>query len=347
MKKYTGIIIALSVLFMMGNQAVGQEYFQGKATYSITMTNEATSHSAVEVHYKSDGSFASDASGTKNIYIAGLKTNYTVYPIMGRNIVAFVHDSLADYIVEKELFVHPEMETMLGRNCIKVSTKVSTNGIEINSTTWIDTTVNCINKATPTGKGLDIKSISISTGVGISISSETVLIDIESGDYDADLFIIPSEDEANWVDVATISGNIKKAKKGDKAAMKEVVSTVTDIAIDYAFDNKDYTFKTSDETYKKDIKDSTVVMVFHAYWSLPCTDLMSKIRNIAKEHNGEIKVLTANVDECPKATKKYKAKEIPLIIVMKDGKEIGRLHETDLTGTEDEIWKKIETVINK
>ena len=66
---------------------------------------------------------------------------------------------------------------------------------------------------------------------------------------------------------------------------------------------------------------------------------------VAQKHLNELKVLKVDVDKCKSLARKYDAKFIPMVVVMKDGKEIGRLVGADFQNTDELIWEKINSII--
>jgi thioredoxin 1 len=105
--------------------------------------------------------------------------------------------------------------------------------------------------------------------------------------------------------------------------------------------------ETSDADFKRDTKEGITVVHFNAIWNFSNNSIGTKIKAIDTKHSDKVKVLYLDTDKCPKTKKKFKVKTIPTVIVMKDGKEIGRLLEVDLSKSEDKIWEKIEQIINK
>ena len=91
--------------------------------------------------------------------------------------------------------------------------------------------------------------------------------------------------------------------------------------------------------------DKPVLVDFWATWCAPCQVLTPKMEAIAQKHADEVKVLKLDVDKCKSLAKEYKAEFIPMVVVMKDGKEIGRLVGADFQNTEEVIWQKIKEII--
>ena len=103
--------------------------------------------------------------------------------------------------------------------------------------------------------------------------------------------------------------------------------------------------ETSEGTFRSDIESGEVLVDFWATWCAPCQVLTPKMEAIAQKHAAEVKVLKLDVDKCKSLAKEYKAEFIPMVVVMKDGKEIGRLVGADFQNTEEVIWQKIKAII--
>ena len=69
--------------------------------------------------------------------------------------------------------------------------------------------------------------------------------------------------------------------------------------------------------------DKTVLIDFWAAWCGPCQMLSPFIEEVAAEMT-EIKVCKVNVDEEPELTSRFGVMNIPMLVVMKDGKIVNQ-----------------------
>ena len=82
----------------------------------------------------------------------------------------------------------------------------------------------------------------------------------------------------------------------------------------------------TESSFESDVLRSPkpVLLDFYAVWCGPCRMIAPTLEEIAAEHP-EITVGKVNVDETPDLARRFRVEYIPLLVVMKDGKEVARL----------------------
>jgi thioredoxin 2 len=68
-----------------------------------------------------------------------------------------------------------------------------------------------------------------------------------------------------------------------------------------------------------------VVADFWAAWCGPCRMISPVLEGLAKRHAGHLKVVKVDVDANPGLATRFGAQSIPLLIVIRDGKEVDRV----------------------
>lgn len=81
----------------------------------------------------------------------------------------------------------------------------------------------------------------------------------------------------------------------------------------------------TDATFQKTIKTGVTLVDFWAPWCTPCRLQDPAINALADEMDGKVKVCKLNVDEHKKAATKMKIRNIPNIIIFKNGKPVKQL----------------------
>lgn len=69
--------------------------------------------------------------------------------------------------------------------------------------------------------------------------------------------------------------------------------------------------------------EKKVLVDFNAEWCGPCQMLAPIIKEFAAE-NEDVKVVSANIDECDEIAAKYKVISIPCLVVFENGEEKAR-----------------------
>lgn len=80
----------------------------------------------------------------------------------------------------------------------------------------------------------------------------------------------------------------------------------------------------TDENFDKEVAstDKLVLVDFFATWCEPCSMLAPVLEKVAKDLQGEVVLLKANLDDIPKTAGKFGVEKIPTVILFKDGKPI-------------------------
>lgn len=339
-------LILITALTIIGGAAMGQKYFEGKVTYKMSMKGFGAGSNTEEWYYRADGSYAYKSMMMKSIYLADKDETYNIIEAKGK-IISFdtmsnsnlnadtiyygidtvegqlctridTRDSAEGMVSNSTSIIYHNLDTADGRLCIKICNKVKIDSFMTGvSTTWIDTTVNVLNNQSPSGKGLSIKTTAVMSKGKIKIETTQQLASIEEMEVPDSLFALPQIGNPT-ADSSTVATDKVKSK---------------------------YMVETSEGTFRSDIESGIVLVDFWATWCAPCQVLTPKMEAIAQKHADEVKVLKLDVDKCKSLAKEYKAEFIPMVVVMKDGKEIGRLVGADFQNTEEVIWQKIKEII--
>jgi thioredoxin 2 len=68
-----------------------------------------------------------------------------------------------------------------------------------------------------------------------------------------------------------------------------------------------------------------VVVDFWAAWCGPCRVISPVLKDLAKRHAGNLKVVKVDVDANRGLATRFGAQSIPLLVVIQDGKEVDRV----------------------
>jgi thioredoxin 2 len=68
-----------------------------------------------------------------------------------------------------------------------------------------------------------------------------------------------------------------------------------------------------------------VLVDFWATWCSPCRQVEPLLGRLAAEYVGRLKVVEVNVDAEPRLAQRFEAMSIPLLVLMRDGREIDRI----------------------
>jgi len=102
-------------------------------------------------------------------------------------------------------------------------------------------------------------------------------------------------------------------------------------------------FVFTDTNFKTEALESNVPVVvdFWAEWCGPCKAISPTIEEIASELDGKAKIGKVNVDDNPEIANNFNVLNIPTLIFIKGGKEMGRMVGINPKA---EILRKIEAL---
>ena len=81
----------------------------------------------------------------------------------------------------------------------------------------------------------------------------------------------------------------------------------------------------NNKNYKTVIRKGTVLVDFWAPWCAPCKMIAPTLNEIAEEEGDKITIAKVNVDQNKELAQKFKIRNIPTLIVFKNGKEQKRI----------------------
>lgn len=79
--------------------------------------------------------------------------------------------------------------------------------------------------------------------------------------------------------------------------------------------------KVTDKNFKQEVLESNIPVLvdFWAAWCMPCQMVAPAVEEIAKEHEGTLKVCKVNVDEASETASRYGIMSIPTLAIFKNG----------------------------
>ena len=74
------------------------------------------------------------------------------------------------------------------------------------------------------------------------------------------------------------------------------------------------------------LKENPIALIgFWAAWCGPCKMMSPILYDLATQHSGKYVVGKVNVDECKELSEQYAIENLPTLLVIKHGKEVGRI----------------------
>jgi len=80
----------------------------------------------------------------------------------------------------------------------------------------------------------------------------------------------------------------------------------------------------TDKSFQHQLKDKTILVDFWAPWCAPCRMMAPVLNEISEEINGAY-IGKINIDEFQPVAAKYKVRNIPTMIIFKNGREADRI----------------------
>lgn len=81
----------------------------------------------------------------------------------------------------------------------------------------------------------------------------------------------------------------------------------------------------TEQNFNNKIKKGVVLVDFWADWCMPCKMMAPILNGVAEATEGKASIYKLNVDEYQQVAAKYGIRNIPTMILFKDGKEFERL----------------------
>lgn len=327
------LIIALWTICV--HNAIAQEYFEGKATWRITLNNRGNTEYTT---YTKNGNTSVDYSymGQKIIYLNNItyiidysidKNKPTVLVIGDtKNITSLMKG-------DKTITIGQQLELINGYNCVKIESFSETllmerMSIKTIAIDWVDTSVNIPYENSPNGKGLLIKRIENKETNGHKTSTEVELLEIKKCKVKNKVFSLPDSAVATYTYIQDLLP--QKDTTTNRMDSITVVSKIksTDSTAGNEFQNiflNKYNKEINDSLFADNIKQGVSVVDFSAVWCKPCRILSPIMENLAKKNYKRASFYIINADNSINTAKKYKIETLPTIIIFKDGFEIGRI----------------------
>jgi thioredoxin 1 len=80
----------------------------------------------------------------------------------------------------------------------------------------------------------------------------------------------------------------------------------------------------TDSTFREETRSGRMVVDFWAAWCGPCRMIAPILDEMAAERT-DVTFAKLNVDENPRTAAEYKVQGIPLLVLLRDGAEVGRV----------------------
>lgn len=81
----------------------------------------------------------------------------------------------------------------------------------------------------------------------------------------------------------------------------------------------------TESTFDAAVADGTTLVDFWAPWCGPCRMMAPVLHDLAGHFGDALRIAKVNVDDSPHLAAKFRVQGIPLLVILRDGKEVGRL----------------------
>jgi thioredoxin 1 len=90
-------------------------------------------------------------------------------------------------------------------------------------------------------------------------------------------------------------------------------------------DNHEKIIVLTDKNFQHQTKNKVVLVDFWAEWCMPCRMMAPVLNDVAEDLNGNAYVGKVNIEQYQSLAQKYQIRNIPTMILFKDGKEMSRI----------------------
>lgn len=80
----------------------------------------------------------------------------------------------------------------------------------------------------------------------------------------------------------------------------------------------------TDQNFKHQVKDKLILIDFWANWCMPCRMMIPVLNDLANEIDDNTCIGKINVEEHQQLAQKFNIRNIPTLLLLKNGKEINR-----------------------
>lgn len=81
----------------------------------------------------------------------------------------------------------------------------------------------------------------------------------------------------------------------------------------------------TDKNFEKQIGQGISLVDFWAAWCMPCKMMVPILNEVAAEAGDQAAICKVNIEEYPSVAQKYAVRNIPTILIFRNGKEVDRI----------------------
>jgi len=81
----------------------------------------------------------------------------------------------------------------------------------------------------------------------------------------------------------------------------------------------------TESTFDAAVASGTTLVDFWAPWCGPCRMMTPVLHELAEEFGESLTVAKVNVDDSPRLAARFRVQAIPLLVILRDGEEVGRI----------------------